>query len=183
MGFFDDVPEREERFAVDPRRPPDWSGPPDNMVGGAVALDLVLANTGDAALALPAAVAYPTGVAFTVTGHRRYTGDRRFGDPFHDLRLGVGLADGRRVLSDDWQEEADVRLVERGGGGGGLRWDWEFWLWPLPPEGTLQIACAWPEAGIDETVVEADAGPIRAAAARAVELWVDERPVGGAAVW
>jgi hypothetical protein len=50
-------------------------------------------------------------------------------------------------------------------------------LAPLPPEGPLRFACAWPDELIEETTAELEA-PIREAAARAVELWPDERPVG-----
>src|SRR5215216_2286384 len=164
MGFFDDVPVHEDRFEIEPQRQPDWAGPPENVIGGVVALEVVLANTGDAALAFGGVVAYPTGVELRVSGHRRFTGERLVRDAFHQLRFGVGLSDGRRVVAERWgDDETTARLVGRGGGGGGLTWHWEYWLWPLPPEGTLQIACAWPDEGIEETVVEIDAAPIRAA--------------------
>src|SRR6185503_10849060 len=53
LGFFDDVPGRDEdQWGIEPPRQPDWIGPPDNMTGGTVVLDLVLANTGDAAVAM-----------------------------------------------------------------------------------------------------------------------------------
>jgi hypothetical protein len=39
----------------------------------------------------------------------------------------------------------------------------------------LTVAFAWPEQGIDETTVDIDAAPLRAAAARARELWADDR--------
>jgi hypothetical protein len=41
----------------------------------------------------------------------------------------------------------------------------------------VRFACEWPDEGIKETTAELDA-PIRDAAARAIELWPDERPVG-----
>ena len=178
MGFFDDPPARDERFAPDPRRQPDWIGPPENMAGGTLELDLVLANTGRVAAVLQGAIAYPTGVELRLGLFRRPDGAMRF-EPFERARFGIGLPDGRKLTDLRWEEdpEATARLVQRGGGGGGLTWDQDYWLWPLPPEGTLQIAFAWPDEGIDETVVEIDAGPIRAAAARAVELWADDRPV------
>jgi hypothetical protein len=176
MGFFDDLPAHDERFEVDTRRQPDWSGPPVNMTGGTVALDLLLANTGDAALSLSGVVAYPTGVELRVTGHRRFTGESPVHDAFRQLRFGIGLPDSRRALADCWDEdEATARLVNRGGGG--LTWRWDYWLWPLPSTGMLKLAVSWEDVGIEETVVETDAGPIRAAAARAVELWADDRPV------
>jgi hypothetical protein len=35
----------------------------------------------------------------------------------------------------------------------------------------------WPEQGVEEITIEIDSQPVRAVAARAVELWPDERPV------
>jgi hypothetical protein len=94
------------------------------------------------------------------------------------LRFGVELADGSRAIADRGPPEAGggPTLTPRGGGGGGLSYDLGFWLWPLPPAGPLRFACAWPDEGIEETTAELDA-PIRELAARAVELWPDDRPV------
>ena len=61
--------------------------------------------------------------------------------------------------------------------GGGLTWNESYWLWPLPPPGTLLVACEWTDEGIEEAVIELDTAPIREAAARAIELWPDDRPV------
>jgi hypothetical protein len=180
VGFFDDVaPPREERWEVDSHRQADWVGPPENVAGVTVPLDIVLANTGDAAVVITGARAYPTGLALAVALLRRPVGAITH-EGFEKFRLGIGLADGRTVTGERWHEDpaATARLVQRGGGGGGLTWEQDYWLWPLPPAGTLQIACQWLPAGIEETVVEIDAAPIREAAARAVELWPDERPVG-----
>jgi hypothetical protein len=184
MSFFDDVPEPEDHWEVEPRRPPEWSGPPENVVGGTAVLDLVLANDGDTAIVLTGVTAFPTGVALRVSLRRRYREGLGRGNTLARLRFGVELADGRRTTADRWDEDGDgPRLTQRGGGGGGLVQDWEYWLWPLPPEGMLRIACAWPDEGVEETVVEIDAAPIREAAGRAVELWPDERPELASPVW
>jgi hypothetical protein len=177
MAFFDELPERAEQWATDPRRQPDWIGPPENVAGGAVELARVLANTGDAAVALQGAVAYPTGVELAVGLYRRPRPTLL--DTFERFRFGIELPDGRRLVDDRWHEDAEAtaRLVQRGGGGGGLTWRQDYWLWPLPPAGALRVACQWRDEGIEETVVEIDAAPLRAAAARAVELWADDRPV------
>jgi len=145
LGFFDDVPGRDEdQWGIEPPRQPDWIGPPDNMTGGTVVLDLVLANTGDAAVAMRGAWAFPTGVVLRLGLHRRPVGSLAR-DTFERFRFGVELPDGRKVLGDRWDDEtAGARLVEQGGGGGGLEWRQDYWLWPLPPEGTLKIAL-WPD--------------------------------------
>jgi hypothetical protein len=68
-------------------------------------------------------------------------------------------------------------LVATGGGGSDRRRHGRHWLWPLPPAGPLSFAFAWRDEGVEEATVEIDAAPIRAAAARATELWPDDRPV------
>jgi hypothetical protein len=52
VGFFADIPEPKSDFAVERTRQPEWAGPPENAVGATVAVDLVLVNTGDVAVAL-----------------------------------------------------------------------------------------------------------------------------------
>jgi hypothetical protein len=61
-----------------------------------------------------------------------------------------------------------------GGGGGGGRWRHGFYVWPLPPAGTLAFVCEWPAAAIELTRSEIDSDPLRAAAAKAIVLWEDE---------
>jgi hypothetical protein len=179
MSFFeqDPPPFPEEP----PQRQPEWAGPPENVAGVTVPFDLLLANTGDVAVAVGGMTAYPNGVTFTLRVLRREPGaDDLFMRLHHPrpggLRLGVELADGSRVLAERGAEPgAGPTLASRGGGGGGLSYELEYWLWPLPPDGPLRFACAWPDEGIEETTAELEA-PIREAAARAVELWPDERP-------
>jgi hypothetical protein len=189
MGFFDDIPPPDAAIEVERARPPEWIAPPENVVGVTVPVDRVLANTGDLALALRSMTAYPTGVTFEIAMLRREPPEDGDGDDlfrmFHmpredGLRFGVELPDGRRLAAGRTAAAAGdaPRLTPRGGGGGGLSYHQEFWLWPLPGDGVLRFACQWPALGIEETVHDLDAAPIRAAAARAVELWPDERPFG-----
>jgi hypothetical protein len=180
MGFFDEIaPPREERWEVDSHRQPEWIGPPENMAGGTVVLDRVLANTGDAAVVLRGGRAFPTGLTLSVDLLRRPVGAITH-EGFERFRFGIGLSDGRKVTADRFSDALDAspRLIQHGGGGGGLTWEQNYWLWPLPGEGTLQIACQWEPVGIEETVIEIDTAPIREAASRAVELWPDPRPFG-----
>jgi hypothetical protein len=186
MSFFEEMPEPEFRVEMSRRRQPDWAGPPENVAGATVPVDLILAHTGDIAVVLGAMTAYPTGVLFDVEVLRRtFEGedDDPFSMRFHrprrgGFRLGVELPGGHRLTPYEGGRTDRAMLTERGGGGGGLSYATEFWLWPLPDEGTLRFACEWPDQGVEETVVGVDAGPIRAAAALAVELWPDDRPVG-----
>jgi hypothetical protein len=46
-----------------------------------------------------------------------------------------------------------------------------YWVWPLPPEGSLAFVCEWPIADIPETRTEIDSALLRDAAADAAILW------------
>jgi hypothetical protein len=176
MGFFDDVPRRDEDVWEQPRRQAAWVGPPENVTGGTAILDRVLVNTGDTAVVLRSAEAFPTGVVLRVAAIRRPVAKLR--DTFAGFRFGIGLPDGRNLVADHWEDDGHptARLSSRGGSHGPLALDYDYWLWPLPAEGPLQIAVEWPDQGIEETVVEIDSAPLREAAGRAVELWPDPRP-------
>jgi len=170
-------------------RQPEWAAPPENAVGATVPFDLVLANTGHVAVAVGGMTAYPTGVSFVVRVVRRTAPpDDLFFRLHHPgpggLRFGVELADGSRAFAEHGPGEPGrgPTLTSRGGGGGGLSYELGYWLWPLPPEGPLRFACAWPDEGIEETTAELEA-PIREAAARAVELWPDDRPAAADDEW
>jgi hypothetical protein len=151
-----------------------------------------------AAVLIDRFVAYPTGVEFQVDvrvrvaeqelwpldwPHRRSRQDFDEGLPDDLLRLGVLFADQRKAttldrmhpLSDE-DEPSGPLMMQRGGGGGAHRWEQGMWLWPLPPPGPLVVVVEWPAPGLVETCVERDAGLLVEAAARAVELWPDERP-------
>jgi len=56
MSFFGPPPEPPEHAY---RQPP-WLGPPDNVLGVGVPLDLLLARTDDVAVAITGATAFPT---------------------------------------------------------------------------------------------------------------------------
>jgi hypothetical protein len=193
VAFFDQPPPPPP--PAEHRRQPVWIGPPDNVLGGAVGLELVLARTADAAVLVRNVVAYPTGVDFVLAVRKRRFDAEGFYDPLgrhppmrrrewipdEVLRFGVQLSDGSKATTVDaprWpgagEEATPPVLTPHGGGGGGARWDMSFWLWPLPPPGPLAFVVEWPSEGISETRVEVDADVLRDAAGRAEKLW-DER--------
>ncbi len=49
-----------------------------------------------------------------------------------------------------------------------------MWLGPLPPPGPMQWFSVWPEMGITEHSVEADASELVSAAMAAQRLWPDD---------
>lgn len=190
MSFFDDIPAPPPP----PRRSfrvPEWTSAPENMVGRFAGLEPALARSDTMAVALDGFAAYPSGVAFQVLVRSRTDEDldpfdhRRRGAPAPDgdgLRIGVEYADGARTSSDPWRRPRiggaapDGPVLTSGGsGGGGRSWAQRQWLWPLPPAGPLTFVIRWTRAGIAETAITRDAGPLRAAAAAAVELWPDDR--------
>jgi hypothetical protein len=199
--FFEPPPPPPEPDPAHVQQPP-WLGPPDNVLGTAVPIRLVLARTEKLAVAVTDATAYPDGVLFTVAVRRRISRPDDLDDPlqhpmgFHHLRrgaaeippevfrFGVQFADGRKATSigafppSELEPDGPV-LTQRGGGGGGGQWDFGFWLYPLPPPGPFAFVCEWPSEGVPLSRVEIDASLVREAAEQAEELWGDERRSGG----
>ncbi len=197
MSFFE-PPEPSPESPPPPALPelPEWLGPPDNVLGAAVALDLIAARSENAAVCLESATAYPTGVQFRIDVRWRAevksismsaAWDQEL-RPSQDLpaglfRAGFQLADGSKAtwLGASWRAGAtrlrpDVRpngpvLWPGAGGGGSRRWEQDLWLWPLPPEGRLEFVCEWPALGIELTRAELDSRQIREAARRIQTLW------------
>lgn len=185
MGFFDSVPPRPAPAPPPPR--PEWSGPPDLVVGGFVAARAVLADTDTVAIVVDRLLAYPTGLQFTVlvawsdsievaTDPFDWSHRTTAEVPPDILRFGVDFADGRRASTlMDRPRSPEVAPVHpvlsiHGGQGGLGRWERRFWLWPLPPPGPLGFVVAWPSAGVNETRIDLDGAAIAAAAKEALPL-------------
>jgi hypothetical protein len=190
----DDEPDAGEGAASPP-----WFGPPDDLLGIAVAHAVVLGRSDIGAVALSHTISYPAGAAFeflaTVHSLSRAQANRVFHEqhvfeaedelPDGLLRIGIELADGARVSNLDGRAlmrsrrdegPAGPTLFPHGGGGGsssGTRVVLRpgYWLWPLPPAGALRVSCEWPLAGIPLSTVELDAASLRDAAGRAAPLW------------
>jgi hypothetical protein len=100
--------------------------------------------------------------------------------PADELRFGVELADGQRIIADEVggipEREPSgptLRFLRSGGSGGlghlvhhGL-----LWLWSLPPEGELQLVTEWRALGIPQTTFGIDTAPLLAAVERVRPLW------------
>jgi hypothetical protein len=175
---------------------PEWLGPPDDVLGGVVALGLIAARSENAAVCLVLATAYPMGVQFQIDVRWRaevtsismsaaWDQELRPGQelPAELFRAGFQLADGSKATwlgaagrAGTTRLRPDVRprgpVLWPGAGGGGTRdWSQDLWLWPLPPEGRLEFVCEWPALDIELTRAELDARQIREAAARSQTLW------------
>lgn len=186
MSFFGEPPPTSP--APPDYRTPEWIAPPENVIPATVALDAVLVRRPDLAIWVADALVFPTGLSFGINVHRRARADAP--PPFFapgagdDLRFGLQLADGRKVIV---RPLGDMRpylerpyqpvLRPRSGSGGRNRTRADMWLWPLPPPGPLTFVCEWPSERVEETSVQIDAGPVVAAAGRAIEMWPDDRPL------
>lgn len=199
MNFFEPPPPPPEPEHTE-RVPPPWFGPPDNVLGGFVAEQLILARTEDSVLLVDHLRAYPTGFEHVLQIRRRrsegldpeafhvlrslHLHHRDGGDPNQIppevLRFGIQFSDGSKAtnLGGHWasnedEEPAGPVLMERGGGGGDDHYEQRYWVWPLPPEGPLAFVCEWPARNIPLTRHEIDASVIREAAGRAERLWAE----------
>lgn len=176
---------------------PVWLGPPEDELGMAAPLNLVVGRSERAVVAVTQSTSFSTGVTLSFLAQARQLDQRTTRTLFHEqhpfapgeedlpegiLRLGVELPGGARASnlgSRPPLEEADpVRpvFIHRGGGGGRgghdrVTMQHDYWLWPLPAPGTIFVSCEWPLVGITLSTVELDGAAIVEAAARTVPLW------------
>jgi hypothetical protein len=193
MGFFDSIPQPPAPEPVLHPRPA-WMQP-DEVIPGSVPAELLLIRTEQVAVAIVGVRAYPNGFEFTVHTRLRHEdetgphvgdplerhGRRGTQEPGQALRLGIMYADGRRAATTGghwWPDEEykpeRLMLQQGAGGGSARRWDGDFWVHPLPPDGPVAFVASWLKYGVGETRGELDGAAIRAAARRAVVLWPQE---------
>lgn len=166
----------------------------------AVPIQEILASDSDTAIGLIDCIAFSTGFEFAIAVRAREEIDPKqmgFGRPDfgrterpeRQLQIGIEFADGRKALEGShpgpelmahWKlhqgggEPASADgpiLAHRSGGGGGRRYDFRYWVWPLPPEGRLTFTCVWPARGLGLTEHGVDATAIRRAGESSTKLW------------
>lgn len=102
-------------------------------------------------------------------------------------RVGVRFSDGRMAGREAHQgqwvrptpehprdaEGFPINPIMRGtgGGGGGGGWRFGVWVYPLPPEGPIEIFVSLPAAGLDEGKTLIDGKVIRDASQKATVVW------------
>lgn len=195
MSDFFEPPPR----SVEPEQPryrmPPWLGAPRGTLPGAVALELVLAQTEKVAVCVTRLGAYPTGFEFEILTMSADDDDQLDPLMFHHhhrmhrgatddippelLRFGIEFPDGSRATNTggfhhDRNPPKGPIMQSGGGGGGGGGWQQTQWVWPLPPPGTLSVVCEWPAMGIPLTRTEVDAQLILNAATRAQVIFSDD---------
>jgi hypothetical protein len=177
---------------------PPWAGPPESELGVAVPLRTIVLSRPRVVVAVVDCVAYSNGFKLGVSIRSKDEIDHRslgFGSPMErevkgTLRVGVRFADGRETTTSGhgpgldvmayysvWREgrEPEVPagpvIAHGSGGGGGRRWDSEYWVWPLPPDGPVTVSCEWLAVGVELSSTEVDGGVIRRAGATSTSLW------------
>lgn len=198
MNFFPDITPPPVQDDFDDPVTPVWAGAPEDVLAGVVPVEVVLGRSENTAVLLTGMRAFPTGLSMRLSvrvrgrlGRRDLHAEAFDGHYAHDvdvdwlarrLKWGFEFADGRRATNidsyplppdpDDPTWEPDRPVLMGGGGGGSPRSvDRDYWLWPLPPAGTLRIACEWLDQGIELSVQEVPLQPILAAAKRAKSIW------------
>lgn len=168
IAFGDDEP---------PAGPPPGA-PPANELPGCVANGPVLLRTADAALSLSMLRTYSTGLEIELELRLRPSApglpdERDLWDTVAQLRLGVEIADGTRVVRDAQADpaRAGIGLASVAGSGAGNAYRLSFWLSQVPPPGDLLLVTAHPLFGPVEGQHLVPAAALAAASDRIVELW------------
>jgi hypothetical protein len=185
MSFGDDEPNPPGR--------PAWLRP-ESVLPATLTPELVLARTGEVAIAIPVLSVYPAGFELELmirlymdrTDWLMWALHPSFPRPpwltvEHVFRFAVLYADGRAITNLEGPGPRgpgqNLTMTPSGGsdGGSSLR----YYIQPLPPPGPLTLICEWPAQGITETRHEIDAHEIIDASARAVRLWPDQEESNG----
>jgi hypothetical protein len=152
-----------------------------------LAVDAVLGEEENAVVAIPFLDVYPNGFRINVQillnprhadeiramAHRPRMGMVRVGVRFADGRVG-GQGFGRArgdLVKDEEGVPTEPFVGFAGGGGGPGGWRFGAWVFPLPPDGPLEIFVALPPPANTEYSTVVDGSVVRAAAQRAKVIW------------
>ncbi len=164
-----------------------WQGPHPGYVGGMLEAQPILLREPNIVAFVTNVRAYPQGLLFEVVLEQAVDdGTLRADGRFHSkpqvwadeqaLHLhgqhdvSVQFADGSGWTTDE--DRVTGSLIElghsRSSGDGGASWSAEYWLPALPPPGPVTFLVELPDHTGHGTI---EGGDIRAAAARAIDLW------------
>ncbi len=168
---------------------PIWDRPSEGTVPAVLGVDALMFQNDVVAVAVDRLEVYPNGFMINLLMR---VDPRKVRDMIEMLRplganrwprVGIRFADGRTAESGTGIASiVDLAKDEDGipidpfmsiGSGGGAPGGWRPWAWvfPLPPDGPLEIFVALEVAGMDETSITIDGNAIRAAAERARVIW------------
>jgi hypothetical protein len=186
VTFFEPLPPTPEPTERE-WSPPAWDRPSEGTLPATLAVNVVLGQEEKAVVAIPSLEVYPNGFRVNVQllidprhaheiqalMHRPRMGLVRIGVQFADGRIGgQGLSRGRIELPKDEQGFPTQPFVGFGGGGGGSGgWRLSAWVFPLPPDGPLEVFVALPEPSDTEYSTVIDGSEVRAVAEHARVIW------------
>lgn len=156
--------------------------PPDEAGAGVTGVQRVLVESESTAIVVTYCVAYSNGFQLGVGIRYRSEPKQPRGPhdfPERSLVVGVRFADGRESrwgsirFGEEPLDPAGPFIGPTSGGGGGMRWDQNYWVVPLPPDGPLTITSHWPEGGVPDGSTELDGAAIRLAGESSQRLWTD----------
>lgn len=167
--------------------PPTWDRPSEGTIPAMLAVNRVIHEGDDAVVTLDTLGVYPNGFTIQVAIHlnprtAQQTVSRFRGPRIQMVRAGVRFADGREggrraqgrgdLAKDDQGVPTEPYVSLHGGMGGGTGgWRFGFWVFPLPPDGPLDIFFQLPTDEPVEANVSLDGGEVRAAATHARVVW------------
>lgn len=150
-------------------------------------VDTLLHQGEEVAVAVSHLDVFPNGFRINVvilTNPHRPRGllNRMYHGPQDMPRIGVRFSDGRvggreggrgfMAVPKDEQGMPTQPYVGFGGGGGGSGgWRFGVWVFPLPPDGPLEIFLALPSPATEEMNLVVDGTAVRSAAERAKVIW------------
>jgi hypothetical protein len=190
MRLFDEEPARPTRSGADwehhrkARQP--HAGPAQDEVGVLAMSSFTIARSSDVAVAVRGITAFSDGLLLHVVvlfadeqkrEHLDWSLQEYSRSPGR-FRLGVELPGGARATTGSGDAPpvetptTQAVLTLQRSSVGALRWEGEYWLWPLPGPGSMVIGCRWRDRAIDETLLTVDTAPLVAAAEASRSVWL-----------
>ena len=193
VSSFDDTaqPDDEPDYVVS-----EWSGPPQDVLGGVAALSGQVLGTDNVFAGLRAVTAYRSGLVLSVViaawrgdlpAQRWQALEAAVSGGDHDFatapstggpRWAVELADGRQVSTTDPSRRGPDGvpqgpvLIETGSTGSGNEHEVDrqinLWLWPLPEGEAISLVLHWPDLQVPAATYRVNLDPVRTAVQRAV---------------
>jgi hypothetical protein len=185
--FFELPPPQKVAEPSEPRTPVWWQAPSGELPCP-IPVSEILARNDDVVIGVGGGRAYTTGFELTFYVFAPHGTDdlepfpfralEEGGDPADYLRLGLEYADGSRLSNTSsrrWPgDESDggdsPTMNFKRGQGRPREWHGDFWCWPLPPSGIVQLVCEWPQMGISLSRRALDGSLILNSAERAEKI-------------
>ena len=184
VTFFEPLPPPPDPSGAREWAAPGWDRPSEGTLPATLSLDAILGQEELGVVAIPSFDVYPNG--FRVNGLILFN-PRRVQEvqailhpPRGMVRVGVRFADGRvgrpefgrgTLPKDEQGVPTQPYVGFAGGGGGSGGWKFGAWVYPLPPDGPLEVFVALPDPSNNEYSTMVEGSAVREAAQRARVIW------------